>query len=278
MKEVLTTTRNEQAQYYAVLSIRKIFINHSRSLPFATKSEFRDFFLQLLISDQLPPNTLKAVMQGLAEIMILKWIEDSSNNQVEFKTVAAMSERNLIQVLSTYESIVNEVNEGTIKLITRSKRTKFKDNFMCEILAFAFTTLNNLVASYKNEATPLLSSVLSLIHTCFSFNFIEPEEDTEYNQIPITWSYIILDKKLIKPIFEIASGNFNEQLKVLALRIAGPLSGIQSYFFIDSKARRKYYKHIFPFIFSILNKVNINLYKELLNFFYNFSVYLLVDY
>lgn len=278
MKEILEATRNEHAQCYAVLSIREILSAHHRSITAAVKSEFQHFYFQLLFVGNLRVDILKAVMQGLAEVLILRWLEDPVNTQAEVKSIVESAGPNLAKVFSTYECLIGEINEGRIREITRSKsiRAKFKDSFMCDVLSFSLTSLNRFTEQlplYPDEAVPLLKSALKVVRECLMLNFAGAKEEHEYCQVPKSWSSFVLDKKALKPVFDIALG-CSEELQAIAIDIVKALSCICPAFFTDGKVRKKYYKRVSPVVFSIarIHSTSRSLHKRALGLFSAFSV------
>ncbi len=103
---------------------------------------------------------------------------------------------------------------------------QFKDGPLGEILTYSlksvgslFTQLSTLPSDQHPPMLALLLQCLKVVNGCFTFDFAGRFDDTleniAFNQMPLTWSTILLNDSLLQPIFEVALNIRNEDHQVL---------------------------------------------------------------
>ena len=102
----------------------------------------------------------------------------------------------------------------------------FRDVALGEILTyslkFSATVFSQLASTPVGQQTPLLELLLhalKVINGCMTFDFAGRFDDTlenvAFNQMPLTWSTILLNNTLLQPIFDLLFSVRSEEHQVL---------------------------------------------------------------
>ena len=104
----------------------------------------------------------------------------------------------------------------------------FKDTILGEILTYClkatkelFLQMSSLQPEQKQMMLGLLLQCLKVTNSCVSFDFAGRFDDTldnlTFNQMPLTWSSVLLNTDLLQVIFDIAFTIASQEHQVLVM-------------------------------------------------------------
>jgi len=178
-------------------------------------------------------DTLKAIIQCLIFICKLGWFDDPAYQQIisEFQTFSSASYNHQIVAFIAFDMLIQEMsNFSKGRSLSQNRRVSmsFKDILLGEILTFSLKSCGSLVTQFSSSPPgnqiailDLLLYCLKTINGCFNFDFAGRFDDTlenvAFNQMPLTWSTILMNETLLQPIFDIVFTIRSEEHQVYVL-------------------------------------------------------------
>ena len=130
----------------------------------------------------------------MARVCRFGWNEIEEVKQIPLRIERLLSQNSTLVYsgFKFYEELITEISEpikGRSLSLNRKIAVSFRDEALGGIYTLSLLTLTN---NMQGLPRTLLSSILTVVHMCMSFDFLgistdETSEDTVCLQIPLTW-------------------------------------------------------------------------------------------
>ncbi|KAK3828778.1 MAG: hypothetical protein J3Q66DRAFT_19599 [Benniella sp.] len=147
-------------------------------------------------------------------------------------------------------AVTTEMNISNNRHATKYRKiaVSYRDSQLLPVFRFALSTLQNTLQISDRGAEKLKESILVLMRTCLSFDFIgtlpdESSDDVGSIQVPATWRSVFEEPGYLDVLWECWK-KFNGPSSVLVMETLSQAAAIRRSLFSNDEARLGYIHHI----------------------------------
>ncbi|KAF9988488.1 Exportin 7 [Modicella reniformis] len=256
-RSLLENTKNQFAlmQVFATSRLKSLVEDHFTTFTTPEQIGLRTFVLRYIYQNPTaPPFIIKAQEQLFAIITKLGWIENDEFRtlvdqlQVFFQLGTASEYRIIGMDLLT--AVAAEMNIPNNRHATKYRKiaVNFRDSQLLPIFQFALSMLQTTLQVSDRSTDKFKESILILMRTCLSFDFIgtvpdESSDDIGSIQVPTTWRSVFEESGYLDVLWECWK-KFHNHSSVLVMESLSQAASIRRSLFSSDDTRHAYIHHI----------------------------------
>ncbi|KAG0222004.1 Exportin 7 [Mortierella sp. GBA43] len=240
---------------FATSRLKNLVEDHFTTFTTPEQLGLRTFVLRYIYQNpNAPPFITKTQAQLFAIITKLGWLENDEfrplvdHLQVFFMPGAAPEHRTIGMDLLT--AVTAEMNITSNRHATKYRKiaVSFRDAQLLPIFRFGLSTLQTTLQVTDRGAEKLKESILVLLRTCLSFDFIgtvpdESSDDVGSIQVPTAWRSVFEEPGYLDVLWECWK-KFSGTSSVLVMESLSQAASIRRSLFSSDDTRLKYIHHI----------------------------------
>ncbi|ORZ27064.1 armadillo-type protein [Lobosporangium transversale] len=277
-RSLLENTKNPYALMFATSRLKNLVEDHFTTFTTPEQLGLRTFVLRYIYQNpDAQPFIITAQAQLFALITKLGWLENDEFRalvdqiQVFFQPGRALIFHTIGMRLLA--AVATEMNIPSSRHATKFRKiaVDFRDKQLLPIFQFAISMLQSSLQISDPDADKFRESILVLMRTCLSFDFIgtlpdESSDDVGSIQTPTTWRSVFEESGYLDILWECWK-KFSGSNSVLAMESLSQAASIRRSLFSNDDHRNIYIYHIMREIaFTLKSGIGQNKLQEVGNF------------